>query len=142
MDDLIKEFNYLQEEFHQTVHDYPILEEDFNNIFENDIKEIEELLDKNDEYYLKKANSKLEDLIKFIEEMSIDVKDIFEKYDSLTKEWNSLEIKKEIDSRKLSQINKQVQKSNELINRKNYHDVKDAYKILNNAVKELKEYAK
>lgn len=142
MDNLIKDFNKLQEEFHETIENYPILEDDFNNIFDNDIKEIEELLDKNDEYYLKKANSKLEDLIKNIKEMSEDIKDIFDKYDSLTKIWNSLIIKKEISERTLDKINKQVSKSNELITRKNYKDVKEAYKLLNISVKELKDYAK
>ena len=142
MDSLIKDFNELQEEFHETIENYPILEDDFNDIFNYDIKEIEELLDKNDEYYLKKAISKLEDLIKYIKEMSEDIQDIFNKYDSLTKIWNELEIKKEISSNTLDKINKQVKLSNELINRKNYKDIKEAYKLLNKAVKELKEYTK
>ena len=142
MDNLIKEFNQLQEEFHETIENYPILEDDFNNIFDRDIKEIEELIDKNDEYYLKKANSKLEDLIVYVKEMSEDIKDIFNKYDSLTKIWNNLEVKKEISQSILDNINKQVKLSNELIIRKNYSDIKEAYKLLNKSVKELKEYTK
>ncbi len=142
MESLIKDFNKLQEEFHEVVENYPILEDDFNKIFDKDIKEIEELLDKNDEYYLKKANSKLEDLIEDIKEMSEDIKDLFDKYDSLTKVWNELEIKKEINSRTLDRINNQVKKANELITSKNYKSVKEAYKLLNASVKELKEYTK
>lgn len=142
MDSLINDFNKLQEEFHETIETYPILEDDFNKIFDNDIKEIEELLDCNDEYYLKKAISKLEDLIKKIKEMSEDIKNIFDKYDSLTKTWNELEIKSEISSSLLDKINNQVKKSHELINKKNFKDVKEAYKLLNKSIEELKEYTK
>ena len=142
MENLINDFNKLQEEFHETVENYPILEDDFNKIFEEDISEIEELLDKNDEYYLKKAISKLEDLIQYIKEMSDDIKNIFKKYDELTTIWNNLEIKKEISSSILDKINKKVLKSNELITSKKYKDVKESYKLLNEAIKELKEYTK
>lgn len=142
MERLVDDFNKLQEEFHETIENYPILEEDFNNIFDKEIKEIEELLDKNDEYYLKKAISKLEDLIKNIKDMSNDIKNIFNKYDSLTKVWNSMKITKEISSTLLDKINNQVKKSHDLINNKNYQDVKEAYKLLNKAIEELKEYTK
>ena len=142
MDGLIDDFNKLQEEFHETIEKFPILEDDFNDIFDNDIKEIEKLLDKNDEYYLKKANSKLEDLIKEIKEMNKNLKNIFDKYDALTKIWNDIEIKKEISSNTLDRINNQVKKSNELIVKKNFKDIKEAYKLLSKSVEELKEYAK
>ena len=142
MDSLINDFNKLQEEFHETIENYPILEEDFNKIFDNDIKEIEELIDRDDEYYLKKAISKLEDLIKEIKVMSKDIKSIFDKYDSLTKTWNELEIKREISQTLLDKINNQVKKSHELITKKNFKDVKEAYKLLNKSIEELKEYTK
>lgn len=142
MNDLIDEFNKLQEDFHETIEEYPILEEDFDKIFDDDIKEIEELVDKNDEYYLKKACSKLLDIIKKIKEMSQDIKDIFDKYDSLTKKWNEIEIDASIDPMLLDKVNKQVKKSNQLITSKNYKDVKEAYKLLSESIKELKDYVK
>ena len=142
MNELIDDFNSLQEEFHETIENYPILEDDFNNIYDNDIKEIEELLDYNDEYYLKKAISKLEDLIKEIKVMSANIKMIFDKYDVLTKIWNEMEIKKEINSKTLDKINNQVKKSHELIMKKNYDDVNSAYNLLNKSIEELKEYTK
>lgn len=142
MNELIDDFNSLQEEFHETIENYPILEDDFNNIYDNDIKEIEELLDYNDEYYLKKAISKLEDLIKEIKVMSVNTKMIFDKYDVLTKIWNEMEIKKEINSKTLDKINNQVKKSHELIMKKNYDDVNNAYNLLNKSIEELKEYTK
>jgi len=142
MDSFVDEFNKLQEEFHETIENYPILEDDFSEIYDNDIKEIEELIDRNDEYYLKKAISKLEDLIKKIKEMSKDIEKLFDKYDLLTKTWNDLEIKREINQTLLDKINNQVKKSHELIIKKNFKDVNEAYKLLSRAIEELKEYTK
>ena len=142
MESLINDFDKLQEEFHETIENYPILEDDFNKMFDNDIKEIEELIDCNDEYYLKKANSKLETMIKEIKKMSKDIKDIFDKYNSLTIIWNNLQIESEISEKVLNRINKQVKTSYELITKKNYKDVEEAYKLLSKSIEELKEYAK
>lgn len=142
MESLWKDFEKLQEEFHETVEDYPMLEEDINRIFEKDIVEINELLDKNDEYYLKKAIRKLEDLIEYIEKTSDEIKDLYKEYETLTDIWNKLEINQEISEKVLDKINKQVTEANELIVAKNYQDVKKAIKLFQNAVKELKEYAK
>lgn len=142
MEKLWIELENLQEEFHETIENYPILEEDFNKIFDKDLKEIEELLDKNDEYYLKKAISNLEDLIKYIKDMSFDIKNLFNQYDKLTKIWEDLEIKKEISESKLRKINNLVRKSTDLINSHNYKDVKESINLFELAIKELKEYTK
>ena len=47
-----KEFDKLQDEFHETIEHFPLFEEMIDNIYDKDIKEIEDLLLKDDEYYL------------------------------------------------------------------------------------------
>lgn len=142
MEKLWHEFEELQNEFHEVVENYPLLDEDINKIFDKDIKEISLLIDKNDEYYLKKAISKIEDLIDDIKEKSEKTEKIFQEYDKLAERWNNLKVTKMIDEEKLSIINKQVKKANDLINMKNYDDVKKGYDLFSEAVKKLEEYAK
>lgn len=142
MEKLWQEFEKLQEEFHKIIENYPILEEDFQKIYEEDLEEMEELLDKNDEYYLKKAISKLSDLNEYIKDMSLDTQNLFNEYDKLTKIWEELVIIKEISNDKLDKINNLSKKSSILINKQNYHDVKEAVNLIREAIKELKEYTK
>lgn len=140
MEELWQEFEKLQEEFHETIENYPLLEGDIDEIFDNDIKEIEELLDKNDEYYLKKAITKLKDLIDYIKDLSYKTDCAFKKYNQLAERWNSTEIKNKIDNQLLSKINSDILKSNELIQSKQFEDVNKAVQLFQDALKKLKEY--
>jgi len=142
MEELWGDFEKIQEEFHEVIENYPIFEEDIEKIFDKDIHEVEELIEKNDEYYLKKAIRKLEDLIEYIKDTSDNINKLYKEYDKLTDIWNKLEIKKEISQRNLDRINEQVKRSNELIIAKNYEDVKEAVNLFSKTIKELKEYEK
>ena len=135
MDYYYKELEKLQEEFHEVMHNYPLFSEDIDEIEKKDIKEINELLDKNDEYYLKSAISKLKDLINYIKTTSESIKKEYDKFDKLAGTWEKV-ILSNIDDKELSKINNEVRKANELIRSHNLKDISEANKILERLIKE------
>lgn len=134
MDYYYKELSKLQEEFHDVMHNYPLFSEDIDLIEERDIKEINELLDKNDEFYLKKAISKLKDLIKYIKETSESIKNEYNKFDKLAGVWEKTELV-DYDNKKLEVINNNVTKANKLIKSHNIKDLVEANKIMEELIK-------
>ncbi len=135
MDYYYKQFLKLQEEFHEVLHDYPLFEETIKDIEEKDIKELNELLEKNDEYYLKKAISKLEDLILYIKNTSETIDKEYQKFDKLAKTWEKTIIAFATDS-ELNEINRKVKKANELIKSHYLKDIIEANKILEKLIKD------
>ena len=133
MDYYYKELEKLQEEFHEVIHNYPLFSEDIDEIEKKDIKEINELLDKNDEYYLKSAISKLKDLINYIKTTSESIKKEYDKFDKLANTWEKINIGS-VTELELSNINTQVNKANELIKCHNLLDLKEANKIMDNLI--------
>ena len=131
MDYYYKEFEKLQEEFHDVMHDYPLFSEDIKEIEEKQIKEINELLDKNDDYYFKKAIDKLKDLINYIKETSTSIKKEYDTFDKLARIWEKTEINNKVD---LNKINDQVKKANELIKSHKLSDLVEANKIMNDLI--------
>ena len=73
MDYYYHEFLELQKDFEKCLKDFPLFHEMIDEIYDNEIKEINELLEKNDEYYLKKAISKLQDVIDYIKKTSTNI---------------------------------------------------------------------
>ena len=134
MDYYYKELSKLQEEFHDVMQNYPLFSEDIDLIEERDIKEINELLDKNDEFYLKKAISKLKDLIKYIKETSESIKNEYNKFDKLAGVWEKTELV-DYDNKKLEVINNNVTKANKLIKSHNIKDLVEANKIMEELIK-------
>ena len=53
MDYYYHELEKLEKELHDVLHEYPLFKEMLDEIFDKDLKEIDELLEKNDEFYLK-----------------------------------------------------------------------------------------
>lgn len=135
MDYYYKEFQKLQEEFHEVMHDYPLFEETIKDIEEKDIKEINELLEKNDEYYLKQAIRKLSDLIDFIKNTSTSIKEEYQKFDKLASIWEKIKITNVTD-KELDIINDKVKEANQLINSHKLKDLKEANQILQRLIKE------
>ncbi len=133
MDYYYKELSKLQEEFHDVMHHYPLFTEDIDLIEKRDIKEINELLDKNDEYYLKKAIDKLKDLIKFIKDTSESIKKEYLRFDNLAGTWEKIELV-DYDEKKLKEINNNVIKANKLIKSHNIKDLKEANKIMEDLI--------
>lgn len=135
MDYYYKEFQKLQDEFHEVMHDYPLFEETIKDIEEKDIKEINELLEKNDEYYLKQAIRKLSDLIDFIKNTSTSIKEEYQKFDKLASIWEKIKITNVTD-KELDIINDKVKEANQLINSHKLKDLKEANQILQRLIKE------
>ena len=133
MDYYYKEFSKLEKEFHEVMHDYPLFSEMILDIEEKDIKEINELLEKNDEYYLKKAISKLEDLIKYVKETSESIENEYSKFDELAKIWDKVKLSN-ITEKELIDINANVLKANELIKSHNIDDLIEANKIMKDLI--------
>jgi len=134
MDYYYNEFSKLQKEFHDVMHEYPLFLETIQDIEDKDIKEINELLDKNDEFYLKKAIRKLEDLIEFIKNTSESIKKEYDKFDNLAGIWEKITIKN-ADEKQIIDVNYQVKKANELIKSHNIKDLIEANKIMESLVK-------
>ena len=134
MDYYYQEFDKLHEEFHDVMHDYPLFSETIEIIEEKNIKEINELLDKNDEFYLKKAISKLKDLIIFIKDTSTSIKEEYNKFDKSANIWEKIEIS-DVSEKELSDINSKVNKANELIKSHDLLDLKEANKIMDDLIR-------
>ncbi len=129
-----EEFKKLEEEFHDTMHNYPLFQEQIDSIYDKDIKEINELLDKNDEFYLKKANSKLKDLIKYIKDTSESIDLEYKKFDKLAKIWDEKTIVTD-DNDYLDKINSKVNEANVLIKSHELREIKEANKIMEDLIK-------
>ena len=134
MDYYYKEFSKLQEEFHDVIHNYPLFKEDIDEIDEKKIKEINELLDKNNEYYLKKAIDKLKDLIKYIKDTNQSINEEYSKFDKLVGIWEKVNFTN-IDEKKLSKINDEVNRANELIKSHKLEDLSEANIIMERLIK-------
>ena len=136
MDYYYKEFEKLQDEFHEVIHHFPLFQEMIDDIFDKDIKEINELLEKNDEFYLKKAISKLEDLIKYIKDTSTSIDSEYQKFDKLAKIWESKTIN--VSNDVLDKLNDKIKRSNSLIQSHNLKDLREANKLLEEVLKYVK----
>ncbi len=137
MDYYYNELSKLQDEFHEVIHDYPLFSETLNDIENHQLVEINELLEKNDEFYLKKAIEKLKDLISYIKNTSDTIKKQYDIFDKLAKEWEKVELNC-VDDSELNQINDEINKANELIKS---HDIKDL-EMANQIMEKLLKYSK
>ena len=134
MDYYYKEYEKLQKEFHEVMHDYPLFKETIDEIEEKNIKEINELLDKQDEFYFKKALDKLKDLITYIKDTSLSINKEYEKFDLQAREWEKIKLFN-ISEPELKEMNYQVKKANDLIKSHRLLDLKESNKILENLIK-------
>lgn len=137
MDYYYNEFSKLKNDFYDVIRDYPLFLEMVRDIEDKDIKEINELLDKNDEYYLKKAIDKLERLIDYVKDTSKTIQKEYEKFDKLAREWEKIEIV-DATEKDLKTINDKVKKTNTLINKHTINDLKQANEIMHNLIKDNK----
>ena len=139
IDEYYKDFEKLQERFHEYLHKYPLFQEMIDNIYDKDIEEIYELLEKNDEYYLKKAIKKLDNLNDYIKETSEEIDREYKKYDNYAKHWNDIG-PLNTSQNVLDDLNNRLQKANKLINNHNLSDIKEANEIMGKLIKEVKYY--
>ena len=137
MDFYQEKFSKLTEEFHEVMHDFPLFLETIRDIEERDIKEINELLEKNDEFYLKKAISKLEDLIKFIKDTSESIDKEYKTFDKLARIWEKVIIN-DVSEQELRSINDKVKEANSLIKSHDIKDLKKANSIMEKLIHDNK----
>ena len=137
MDYYIKEFNDLQEEFEKVLKDYPLFQEQIEDVYDNDIEEIHELIDKNDEFYLKKAIVKLKDVIENIKDKSQNIQKQYNLFDKQAKIWDKLTISN-ISDKELNNINNKIKKANSLIKSHNLDELIEANNIMEDIIKTLK----
>ena len=137
MDYYYKKFSKLQEKFHDAMHDYPLFSEIIQDIEDKDIKEINELLARNDEYYLKKAIDKLERLIVYIKNTSESIQNEYDTFDKLAREWKKIKLA-DVSEKKLSDINDKIKKASLLINKHSLEDIKRANGIMMELIKDNK----
>ena len=139
MDDYyINKFRKQEENFHETLEKFPIFIEDILKIEENDLKEINDLLEKNNDFYLKKAISKMDDLINYIKNRNIRINKEYQEFDKLTNIWNKLEIKSK-DDKYINNLNYRIQEANMLIKSHDLNDLISANKIMQDVLKEVKK---
>lgn len=127
------EINNLIEEMYETLKKYPITKENIDKIFEDDLVDIQKLIDTNDEYYLKKAITKLKDLIENIKEINYYTEKYYNELDSLINKWKK--IKLNVSKEEIDIINKNIKKCNELLDTGEINDVIEIIKILNKLIK-------
>lgn len=136
MDYYLKEQEKLQEELHDVMHHYPLFSEMIDEIFEKDIRDINELLEKNDEYYLKEANKKLSNLIDYIKTTSTKISKEYSKFDDNAKKWEKVVIKN-MDNDELEKINAKINEANELITHHDLSDIEMANKIMEKILRDI-----
>ena len=137
MDYYYNEFSKLKEEFHEVMHNYPVFSETIQDIEDKDIKEINELLDKNDEFYLKQAIKKIKHLIEYVKNTSEGIKKEYDTFDRLAVDWDKLELGSVTD-KELRDINYKVREANELIKSHNLDDLRRANSIMRELIKNNK----
>ncbi len=139
MDDLIKRFNELQEEFEKTLKDYLIFKEMLEEIDEKELPKINSYLKKNDIFYQREANDHLKKLIDYIKKTSLDIDKQYETFEKYVAKWNKISYinASEYDVR---MINERVRKANKLIGSHKIEDLHEANKIMNEILKKVKEY--
>lgn len=137
MDYYYHEFLELQKDFEKCLKDFPLFHEMIDEIYDNEIKEINELLEKNDEYYLKKAISKLQDVIDYIKKTSTNIDYEYNKFDKLAGKWEKVR-ELSCDEKELERINNSIMKANNLIKSHNLKDIKEANLIIEKILKSVK----
>ena len=131
MDYYIKEFEELKKDFEEYLKKYPLFQEIIDDIFDIDIKEINELLEKNDLFYLKKAINKMKDLIKYIKDTSLDIDKQYEIFNDLCKKLDKINI----INQDIDKVNQMINKANTLIKSHNIKDLHEANNILEKIIK-------
>ena len=131
-----EEYLKLQEEFHDVMHHYPLFKEMIDELYDKDIKEINELLDKNDEYYLKEAIKKLKDVINYIKTTNESINSEYQNFDKLAKTWEKMHIVTD-DEKYLDDINNKINKANILIKSHDIKEIHEANNIMEELIKEV-----
>ena len=132
-----EEFEKLQEEFHEVIEHFPLFSEMIDEIYDKKIPVINEWLEKNDEYYLKKAISELKSLISYVKDMSTKISKEYDLFDEMAKTWEKTKLSNVSDD-ELKKINQDIDKANRLIVEHNLDSIMEANKIMRELLKKVK----
>lgn len=134
------EFDDLIDDFNKNIQNYPLFKEIIDNIYDNDIKEINDLVNKNDIFYFKKAIDKLKDLNNYIINTSNYISKIYSEFEENVKIWEEIKDKCILKDDMLDKVNSYINKANSLIKESNLDKIKLALDYLNDAIKISKIY--
>ena len=132
-----QDFLKLSDDFHDNMKNYPLFENMLDDM-DKDLDEINELLEKNDLFYLKKAIDKLEIINKFIVDTSKEITQIYHDYNDKSNEWSKLTIKEKTSKDLIDKANDYILKANSLIKEKDLNKIRRALTYLEDAIKLLK----
>lgn len=136
MDYYNHEFEELHEEFEDTISNYPLFKEMIDDIYDKDIKEINSWLEKNDEFYLKKANSKLKEIIKYVKDTSTKINDLYQEYSNLASLWEKSSVSS-LNQGEIDKLNNQINIANEYIHKHDMDSIEYAIKVMKDVLKKV-----
>lgn len=139
MNDLVKRVEELEKKLHENLHDYPLFQEILDDIYDKRIPEIDKLLCKNEEFYIREAINKLVKLNDYIKETSKDIDKQYKLYDKQAIEWNKYTYIN-ADKYIVDDLNEQSRKANKLINSHRVSDLHEANKIMHDLINKAKYY--
>ena len=139
MNDLIKRVEELEKQLHENLHEYPLFQEILDDIYDKRIPEIDKLLCKNEEFYIKEAINKLVKLNDYIKETSKDIDKQYKLFDKQAIEWNKYNYIN-TDKATVDMMNEKSHKANKLINSHKVSDLHEANKIMHDLINKAKYY--
>jgi len=139
MNDLIKRVEELQKKIHENLHDYPLFQETLDEIYDKRFKEIENLLIKNEEFYIREAIKKLIKLNEYIVNTSKEIDKQYKLFDKQCIEWNKY-VYINADQSIVDSMNEKSRKANNLINSHKLEDLIEANKIMKDLIYKAKYF--
>ena len=139
MNELIKRVDELEDKIHENLHDYPLFQETLDEIYDKRFPEIEKLLIKNEEFYIREAIKKLNKLNEYIINTSKEIDKQYKLFDKQCIEWNKY-VYINADKDIVSSMNEKSHKANKLINSHKLEDLVEANKIMHDLINKAKYY--
>ena len=139
MNELVKRVEELEHKLHENLHDYPLFQEILDDIYDKRIPEIDKLLIRNEEFYIREAIKKLNKLNDYIVDTSKDIDKQYKLFDKQAIEWNKITFIN-ADKATVASMNERSHKANRLINSHNISDLHEANKIMHELINKAKYY--
>ena len=139
MNELVKRVEELEHKLHENLHDYPLFQEILDEIYDKKLPEIDKLLIKNEEFYIREAIKKLDRLNDYIVETSKDIDKQYKLFDKQVSEWNKMAFIN-ADRATVNSMNEKSHKANKLINSHRVSDLHEANKIMHELINKAKYY--
>jgi len=139
MINLVKRVEELQDMIHENLHEYPLFQEMLDEIYNKKFPEIEKLLIKNEEFYIREAIKKLDKLNEYIVNTSKEIEKQYQIFDKQALEWNKYTYIN-ADQDIVDRMNEQSKKANNLINSHKLEDLREANSIMKDLIYKAKYF--